>query len=41
MAHYQARGELFFNDTREQAGEAAVQRWAELTEDPRHPVRSR
>jgi conjugative relaxase-like TrwC/TraI family protein len=31
MAHYQARGELFFNDTREQAGEAAVQRWAELT----------
>jgi ATP-dependent exoDNAse (exonuclease V) alpha subunit len=37
MAHYQARGELFFNDTREQAGEAAVQRWAELTKtrDPR------
>jgi conjugative relaxase-like TrwC/TraI family protein len=31
MAHYQARGELFFNDTREEAGEAAVQRWAELT----------
>ena len=24
-------GELFFNDTREEAGEAAVQRWAELT----------
>ena len=37
MAHYQARGELFFNDTREEAGEAAVQRWAELTQmrDPR------
>jgi conjugative relaxase-like TrwC/TraI family protein len=32
MAHYQARGQLFFTDTREQAGEAAVQRWAELTE---------
>jgi hypothetical protein len=32
MAHYQARGQLFFNDTRDQAGEAAVQRWAELTE---------
>ncbi len=31
MAHYQARGQLFFIDTREQAGEAAVQRWAELT----------
>ena len=31
MAHYQARGQLFFNDTRDQAGEAAVQRWAELT----------
>ena len=32
MAHYQSRGQLFFPDTREQAGEAAVQRWAELTE---------
>jgi conjugative relaxase-like TrwC/TraI family protein len=32
MAHYQARGQLFFIDTREQAGEAAVQRWAVLTE---------
>jgi conjugative relaxase-like TrwC/TraI family protein len=32
MAHYQARGQLFFNDTRDEAGEAAVQRWAELTE---------
>jgi ATP-dependent exoDNAse (exonuclease V) alpha subunit len=31
MAHYQARGQLFFNDSRDQAGEAAVQRWAELT----------
>ena len=31
IAHYQARGELFVNDTREEAGEAAVQRWAELT----------
>jgi ATP-dependent exoDNAse (exonuclease V) alpha subunit len=32
MAHYQARGQLFFTDTRDQAGEAAVRRWAELTE---------
>jgi len=32
MANYQARGQLFFNDTRDEAGEAAVQRWAELTE---------
>jgi hypothetical protein len=32
MAHYRARGQLFFADTRDQAGEAAVQRWAELTE---------
>jgi hypothetical protein len=32
MAHYRARGQLFFENTREQAGEAAVQRWAELTE---------
>jgi conjugative relaxase-like TrwC/TraI family protein len=32
MAHYRARGQLFFTSTREQAGEAAVQRWAELTE---------
>ena len=31
MAHYQSRGRLFFQDTRDQAGEAAVQRWAELT----------
>ena len=32
MAHYQARGQLFFTDTRDEAGEAAVQRWADLTE---------
>jgi conjugative relaxase-like TrwC/TraI family protein len=37
MAHYQARGQLFFTDTRDQAGEAAVQRWAELTET--HDIR--
>jgi ATP-dependent exoDNAse (exonuclease V) alpha subunit len=37
MAHYHSRGQLFFHDTREHAGEAAVRRWAELTEtrDPR------
>jgi hypothetical protein len=33
MAHYSSRGRLYFRDTREQAGEAAVQRWAELTQD--------
>ncbi|HEX4189339.1 MAG TPA: MobF family relaxase [Solirubrobacteraceae bacterium] len=32
MAHYQSRGQLFFTDTRDQAGEAAVKRWAELIE---------
>jgi conjugative relaxase-like TrwC/TraI family protein len=32
MAHYQSRGQLFFTDTREEAGEAGVKRWAELTE---------
>jgi conjugative relaxase-like TrwC/TraI family protein len=37
MAHYQARGQLLFTDTREEAGEAGVQRWATLTET--HPVR--
>jgi conjugative relaxase-like TrwC/TraI family protein len=37
LAHYQARGQLNMSDTREQAGEAAVQRWAELTET--HGVR--
>ena len=29
MAHYQSRGQLHQHDTREQAAEAAVQRWAE------------
>ena len=29
MAHYQSRGQLHQRDTREQAAEAAVQRWAE------------
>jgi len=37
MAHYQARGQLYFMDTREQAGEAAVQRWISLTEE--HDIR--
>ena len=37
MAHYKSRGQLSMADTREQAGEAAVQRWAELTE--RHEIR--
>jgi conjugative relaxase-like TrwC/TraI family protein len=32
MAHYRSRGQLYFENTREQAGEAAVQRWAQLTE---------
>jgi conjugative relaxase-like TrwC/TraI family protein len=32
MAHYQSRSQLFLTDTREQAAEAAVKRWAELTE---------
>jgi conjugative relaxase-like TrwC/TraI family protein len=32
MAHYRARGQLFFTNTRDEAGEAAVKRWAELTE---------
>ena len=31
MAHYQARGQLFMIDTRDQACEAAVRHWAELT----------
>ncbi|HEX3509965.1 MAG TPA: MobF family relaxase [Solirubrobacteraceae bacterium] len=31
MAHYRARGQLYFADTRDEAGEAAVQRWAQLT----------
>jgi conjugative relaxase-like TrwC/TraI family protein len=33
MAHYRSQGRLFFEDTREQAAERAVQRWAKLTED--------
>ena len=37
MAHYKARSQLFLTDTREQAGEAAVQRWAELTKT--HDIR--
>jgi conjugative relaxase-like TrwC/TraI family protein len=37
MAHYKSRQQLFFTNTREQAGEAAVQRWAELTET--RPIR--
>jgi conjugative relaxase-like TrwC/TraI family protein len=37
MAHYQARGQLYFMDTRDEAGEAAVQRWASLTEH--HDIR--
>jgi conjugative relaxase-like TrwC/TraI family protein len=32
MAHYQARGQLHFTDTREQALEGAVKQWAGLTE---------
>jgi conjugative relaxase-like TrwC/TraI family protein len=37
MAHYHARGQLHLADTRDQAGEQAVQRWGELTGelDPR------
>jgi conjugative relaxase-like TrwC/TraI family protein len=37
MAHYKSRQQLFFTNTREQAGEAAVRRWAELTES--RPIR--
>jgi ATP-dependent exoDNAse (exonuclease V) alpha subunit len=37
MAHYKSRQQLFFTNTREEAGEAAVQRWAELTET--RPIR--
>ena len=32
MAHYQARGQLHFADTREQALEGAVNQWVGLTE---------
>ncbi len=37
MAHYRSRRALYFENTREQAAEAAVQRWAQLTAtgDPR------
>jgi hypothetical protein len=37
MAHYQIRGQLYFTDTREEAGEVAVQRWISLTE--KHDMR--
>jgi conjugative relaxase-like TrwC/TraI family protein len=32
MAHYLHRGQLYFHDTRDEAGEAAVQRWHTLTQ---------
>jgi conjugative relaxase-like TrwC/TraI family protein len=32
MAHYVLRNQLHFQDTRDEAGEAAVQRWHELTQ---------
>jgi conjugative relaxase-like TrwC/TraI family protein len=32
MAHYFSRGQLYFSDTREDADEAAVQRWDELAQ---------
>ena len=32
MAHYQARGQLHFADTRDGALEEAVEQWAELAE---------
>jgi conjugative relaxase-like TrwC/TraI family protein len=32
MAHYHARGQLYFRDTRDEAGEAAVNRWSELAD---------
>lgn len=32
IAHYHARGQLHFTDTRDQAAEQAVQSWAKLTE---------
>ncbi len=32
MAHYQARGQLHFSDTRDDAVEQAVKQWAELTQ---------
>jgi conjugative relaxase-like TrwC/TraI family protein len=32
IAYYHSKGQLFVRDTREQAGEAAVNRWAQLTQ---------
>lgn len=32
MAHYASRGQLYLRDTRDQAGETAVQRWHTLTQ---------
>ena len=32
MAHYVSRGQLYFRDTRDEAGETAVQRWHTLTQ---------
>ena len=37
MAHYRAQGRLHFADTRDQAGERAVQRWAQLLDH--HDIR--
>lgn len=37
MAHYLHRGQLYFRDTRDDAGEAAVQHWHTLTQ--RHGIR--
>ena len=37
MAHYLHQGQLYFRDTRDDAGEAAVQRWHTLTQ--RHGIR--
>ena len=37
MAHYLHHGQLYFRDTRDDAGEAAVQRWHTLTQ--RHGIR--
>jgi conjugative relaxase-like TrwC/TraI family protein len=37
MAHYVSRGQLYFCDTRDEAGETAVQRWHTLTQQ--HGIR--
>ena len=37
MAHYQARGELFMSDTRDQTVEHAVENWARLTTE--YPIK--